>query len=147
MGVMNMQPAAIYFYELIDLQGLKIGVVQEKADVGENYLWRLMNGKIKRPSWEKLQALVDVLQGDITHVKWVLRGEHNDPRALAKEAVRKRLSDEEIARLQARAREEGGGLSPRQIDKLATELEASKNDHSGATRQRRRRWLRNKLRP
>lgn len=142
-----MEAAAIYLYDLIDRQGLKIGAVMARAKVGENYLWRLAHGRIKNPSMTKLRSLVNVLKGDINHIEKLLTGEA-DPHALADEAAHTWLTDKEAAGIRAQARADAGPLSNEELDTLINRLESAKSDRRerGATRRRKRPWLRPKPR-
>ena len=62
---MSVQAFGGYIEGLIDRHSLTLADVMDAAGVRQNYLWKLINGKIKEPGAATVLNLVSAAQGDI----------------------------------------------------------------------------------
>lgn len=70
---MDTKPLGAYVHTLIQRRGLKIGDVQSKAGVAQNYLLRLRKNQGGEPILANLNALVDIVGGNRDHIQQLLR--------------------------------------------------------------------------
>lgn len=99
MAAMSVQALGGYIEGLIERHGLKPADVQDAAGVRQNYLWKLINGKIKEPGAATVRDLVSAASGDIEQALELLADSE------ATEETGRAAAKKPIFRLNARHRE------------------------------------------
>jgi len=84
---MGVKEVGAYIQGLRKQRGLTQQALAAKAGVGQNYIWRVETGDIKRPSNHHMTALMRALQGNMEEVSRLMAQNGHDEEQIDDEAV------------------------------------------------------------